>query len=369
MKADVIIAASGASVRAGSDKLRFDLGGIPLLARTVSAFSTVPRVENIIVVARADSEEFVSSLATYAGEKGYKTVTGAATRSESVLNGLKAASSEAVLVHDGARPYPTAALINTVIDSVERYSSGVPALPLNDSVRIAHRGALTGEFPRDSLLSVQTPQGYLREELLKAYAATPGKEFTDESARYAVIHPEGARVVPGEERNIKVTSYGDFAALNAKIGIGYDIHRLVPFGKLMLCGVEIASETGTLAHSDGDAAIHALIDALLSAAGEADIGTWFPDTDPRYDGIDSSILLTKTMAILAAKNLRPVSVSIIIRLERPKLKEYIPVMKVKLSSILGISADNIGVSAKTGEGLDSVGKGLAVAAEAAVLIN
>ncbi len=369
MKFDVIIAASGVSERAGSDKLKFDLGGTPLLFRTVAAFSAQERIETVILCVRSGEEEFAHSALQAAGGKKHIVVVGGATRSETVANGLKAAVSEGVLVHDGARPYPTASLIESVMDAVESYRSGVPVLKLNDSVRILSSGKLTGEFPRENLVAVQTPQGYLRKELLEAYSATEGREFTDESARYAAVFPEGAHAVPGEERNAKITSYGDFAALNSRIGVGYDIHRLMPFGKLMLCGIEIAADVGVLAHSDGDAAIHALIDALLSAAGESDIGTLFPDNDPRYDGIDSFILLTETMEILRKKNLRPSSVSIIIRLERPKLCDYIPAMKVKLSSVLGIPVENIGISAKTGEGMDSVGKGLAVAAEAAVLIG
>lgn len=369
MKFDVIIAASGLSERAGSDKLKFDLGGSPLLFRSVAAFSGSERIENVILCVRRGEEDFAASALRAAGVKKYKIVTGGSTRSETVSIGLKNAVSEGVLIHDGARPYLSDALTNSVMDAVEAHRSGVPVLRLSDSVRTISDGKLTGEFPREKLVAVQTPQGFLRTELLEAFAATEGTEFTDESARYAAVFPCGAHAVPGEERNAKITSFGDFAALNSKIGVGYDIHRMMPYRKLILCGIEIASEVGVLAHSDGDAAIHALIDALFSAAGESDIGTHFPDTDPRYDGIDSAILLTETMEILRKKNLRPSQVSILIRLQRPKLSDYIPIMKIKLSSILGIPVDNIGISAKTGEGMDSVGQGLAVAAEAAVLIN
>lgn len=368
MKFDVIIAAAGNSERAGGNKLKFDLGGMPLLHRTVAAFSAVERVDSIILCVKAGEEDFAAEALRCAGDKKSQIVLGGSTRSETVLNGLKAASAAGVLIHDGARPYPDSELINSVMDSVESYRSGVPVLQLSDSVRTISDGRLIGEFPRESLVAVQTPQGYLSEELLSAYAATSGKEFTDESARYAAVFPEGAHAVPGNARNLKITSHGDFASLQSKIGVGYDIHRLMPFGKLMICGIEIAADIGVLAHSDGDVALHALIDALLSAAGESDIGTHFPDNDPRYDGIDSSILLTKTMEILQKKNLRPTSVSIIIRLQSPKIGDYIPVMKVKLSSVLGIPMENIGISAKTGEGMDSVGKGLAIAAEAAVLL-
>lgn len=357
MRFDAVIAAAGSSERAGGNKLEFLLGADTVLERSLSPFLDNDRVENVIVVLPPDRQTDVPS------SPKITTVTGGATRSESVLKGLAAAVSEGVLIHDGARPFPDSELINSVMDSVEKYGSGVPALPLSDSVRHVSNGRITGSAARDALFRVQTPQGFLLKNILSAYALTPGEEFADESERYLRFDPAGARIVPGNERNIKITTPGDYAALGVKLGIGYDIHRLVPFGKLMLAGVEVASDTGVLAHSDGDVAIHALIDALLSAAGESDIGTHFPDNDPRYDGIDSSVMLSETLEILRKKNLRPISARIVIRLQRPKLADHIQVMRLKIATLLGVDIVNVSIAAKTAEGLDSVGQGLAVAAE------
>lgn len=364
MRFDAVIVAAGASVRAGKDKLAFRIGRETVLERAVRPFIDSDKIDSVVIVTPDGEppERFCYDCARI------KFVCGGDERWKSVLNGLKACSSEGVLIHDGARPFLSEALLNAVAEGVEKHGSAVPALPVSDSVRLTENGKIVAAFPREKLVTVQTPQGFLREELLAAFAATPDRSFTDESERYAVYNACGAHVVAGEESNVKLTTEGDYLALKKRIGIGYDLHRLVPFGKLMLCGIEIASDMGVSAHSDGDAAIHALIDALLSAAGERDIGYHFPDTDPAYDGIDSAILLSETVSILKRKNLSPVSANIIIRLERPKLADYIPVMRLKIASLLGIDASEVSVAAKTGEGLDSVGKGLAVAAEAAATV-
>lgn len=365
MKFDAVIVAAGESSRAGKNKLAFRIGRETVLERAVKPFVASDKIASVTVVTPDGNPPEFFRRQDYAR---INFVAGGDARWKSVLNGLKRCSSEGVLIHDGARPFLSEALLNAVIEGVEKHGSAVPALPVSDSVRLAEQDRITSAFPREKLVAVQTPQGFLRKELLAAFAATPETEFTDESERYSAYDAQGAHIIAGDERNIKITTEGDYLALNKRIGIGYDLHRMVPFGKLMLCGVEIASDMGVSAHSDGDAAIHALIDALLSAAGERDIGYHFPDTDPAYDGIDSAILLTETVEILKRKNLRPISANIVIRLQRPKLTDYIPVMRLKIASLLGIDAEDVSVAAKTGEGLDSVGKGLAVAAEAAATV-
>lgn len=364
MRFDAVIAAAGSSSRAGTDKLGWIIGAETVLERAVAPFMACDKTDRIVIVTPdgRPPEYFAAE------SPRIVFVCGAPTRSGSVLNGLKACSAEGVLVHDGARPFLSGKLLDSVIASVEQYGSGVPALKLSDSVRMTENGFVSGSFPRENLVSVQTPQGFLLKDLLKAYELGAGKEYTDESELYSGCFTPGAHIVKGDEANIKITNAGDCMAIREKIGIGYDIHRLVPYGKLMLCGIEIASDMGVSAHSDGDAAIHALIDALLSAAGERDIGYHFSDTDPAYDGIDSAVLLYETVSKLRLKNLRPRSARIIIRLERPKLSDYIPVMRLKIASLLGIDLTDVSVAAKSGEGLDSVGKGLAVAAEAAATV-
>ena len=165
-----------------------------------------------------------------------------------------------------------------------------------------------------------------------------------------------------------MTTVGDLTAINARVGIGYDLHKLGLFRKLMLGGIEIPYELGEIAHSDGDVVIHAVIDAILGAIGERDIGTLFPDTDVKYLDADSAFMLADVMNICKRKNFKVMNVNAIVVLEKPKIGDYIPLMKVKLARILEISPDNVTISAKTNEGVGDIGKGFAVSAYASVTV-
>lgn len=365
MKFDLVIVGAGLGSRAGGDKLKFSIRGDTVLERTVSAFSRIENVEKIILVLKENDLPLGEKIKAKLNENRLILTTGGTTRAQSVRRGLSLCTSKGVLVHDGARPYVDEPLVYRVMESVEKYDSGIPSLPLADSVRQVENGQILGDFDRDKLQIVQTPQGFLLEDLLKSYEN--GLEFTDESLLYtSVISP--AHVVEGSERNVKLTTSGDFTSLNARVGIGYDLHKLALFRKFMLGGVEIAYEYGAVAHSDGDVIIHALIDAILGAIGERDIGTLFPDDDPKYLDIDSSIMLSEVMDICKAKNFKVASANVICILEKPKIGEYIPVMRVKLARILGISMENVTISAKTNEGLGQIGAGEAVSAYATVTI-
>ncbi len=365
MKFDVVIVAAGLSTRAGLNKLHFSLGGMPILERTLNAFLRIAKVENIVLVVRKDDFEFANALKAAYKEKNIIIAEGGATRSQSVLNGLNACASEGVLVHDGARPYVDKELIERVMQGVEEHGSAIPSLPLTDSVRVVKNGTIVEERDRNALFTVQTPQGFLLNDILNAYSH--GEENTDESALY-LKYIQPPTIVEGSERNRKLTTNGDFNALNVKVGIGYDLHRLVPFKKFMLGGIELEHNLGVLAHSDGDVIIHAIIDALLGAIGERDIGTLFPDNDPKYLDIDSSIMLSEVMDMLKERNYKVSSVSIVVILEKPKLKDVIPLMRIKLSRILEIESSAISIAAKTNEGIGSIGEGLAVAAYATVTV-
>jgi len=157
--------------------------------------------------------------------------------------------------------------------------------------------------------------------------------------------------------------------LKVKAGLGYDIHRLVEGRKLFLGGVEIDFPKGLKGHSDGDCLIHALIDALLGAAGEKDIGQIFPDTEPRYNDIQSTALLKKIVGLINEKDMEILSIDSIIIAEKPKLAPYIPQMKEILCPILGVGRDDLGIKAKTNEGLGEIGQGVAIASWAQVLVK
>ena len=366
MKFDLVIVAGGSGSRAGGDKIKFSLGNTTVLERTVDAFTRISDIEKIVLVLREDDLPFWQEIKEKLGDNRIIFALGGATRASSVRNGLALCTAEGVLVHDGARPYVDCALINRVMDSVKRYGSGVPALPLPDSVREVNESEIVGEFNRDKLYIVQTPQGFLLKDLLKSYEK--GLEFTDESLLYSrYVSP--ARIVEGSERNLKLTTRGDFASLNARVGMGYDLHKLALFRKFILGGVEISYEYGAVAHSDGDVIIHAIIDAILGAIGERDIGTLFPDDDPKYLDIDSSIMLSEVMEICKEKNFKVSQVNVVVVLQKPKIADYIPIMRLKLARLLDINVENLTISAKTNEGVGEIGEGKAVSAYATVLIH
>lgn len=369
MKFDAIILAGGNSVRAGSEKMAFSFGNQTVLERTASVFCESPYIANVIIVIREDLAPLATEVASSLGSSRFKIVFGGDTRAQSAINGLAVAETEYVLIHDGARPYLTQNLIRTVCEATEIHGSAVPALPLTDSARIVENGVIVEETDRNRIRRVQTPQGYRTKEILDFYkkAVAEGYIPTDESVLYAK-YANGAHVVDGEETNSKITSAGDFVTRDAVIGIGTDLHRLVPYRKLMLGGIEVSYELGELAHSDGDVVIHAIIDALLSALGQSDIGCRFPDDDPKYLDIDSTLMLSEVMYDCRKANKKVASCNVIIELERPKLKDYIPVMRVKLANLLETSRLNVSVSAKTNEGLGPVGEGLAVKAYATVVL-
>ncbi len=369
MSFDAIILAAGNSVRAGGNKMAFTLGDETLLSRTVRVFCDSPRIDKIVLVMRKAEIDVGLAIASEFGKSKFKIVVGGSTRADSVINGLSAVDSEYVLIHDGARPFITENLIELVCVATEKYGSGVPALPISDSVRAVKNGIIVAEGDRESVVRVQTPQGYLTKKVLDMYLKARSEGYTpaDESVLYAK-YSDGAHTVIGEETNVKITTKGDYLALGAKVGIGVDLHRLVPYRKLMLGGIEVAHELGELAHSDGDVVIHAIIDALLSALGERDIGCRFPDSDPKYLDIDSAIMLSEVVEDCRKANKRISSCSVVIELERPKLAEYIPVMRVKLANILGTDMQNVAIAAKTGEGVGPIGEGLAVRAYASVVL-
>jgi 2-C-methyl-D-erythritol 4-phosphate cytidylyltransferase/2-C-methyl-D-erythritol 2,4-cyclodiphosphate synthase len=346
---DAILLAGGSGLRMGHDKLLLSVGEDTVLARATEPFAARTDIRHIILVLRRDLFDVGKTIAERFGISRFRFVQGGSTRTQSVENGLAAADSQGVLIHDAARPFVNNDLIDRVAASVCRYGSGIPVLPLADSVRRVSQDVIVGMTERESLYTVQTPQGFLTEEIKKAYALREGRDYTDDSSVFAAFcgHPH---IVEGDDRNIKLTTLGSYFGLNAKIGTGYDLHRLIPFRKLILGGIEVPYDKGPLAHSDGDAVIHALIDAMLSAIGEADIGTRYPNTDPRYRDIDSTVLLSDVAALYRQKNFKVSNISITIVADKPKLMDYIPLMKIKISNILDIHPSLIGIGAKTTEG-------------------
>lgn len=373
---------SGSRMNAGVNKILLPLAGKTVIRRSVEAFGGL--VDEIILCVRPEEEPRLRQEAGLAGVScPVRFVPGGATRQESVLNGLKSVSwgpGDIVLVHDAARCLVEPDLIRRVMDSVIRSGSGVPAIPAVSTFKLCgNDGIIRETVPRASLYEVQTPQGFIGAELLRASldAVNSRLEVTDDAS---VMESAGCRVmtVAGSVRNMKLTTPEDYMAaehmLNQdmpalRVGTGYDVHRLAENRKLVLCGVEIPWELGLLGHSDADVALHALMDAMLGAAALGDIGKHFPDTDSQYRGISSLLLLKKTAELLQRSGYRLVNADITIVAQKPKLLPYIPQMRQNVADALSCAIGAVSVKATTTERLGFEGRGEGISAQAVCLIQ
>ena len=373
-----IIVAAGKGERAGfaGNKVLEELNGLPVLSYSLSAFA---EVDELIIVCREEDEAQIKKLLSPFPQA--KTCLGGETRMDSVYHGLKAASGEIVLVHDAARPFVTKKIIGDCIESVKQKGSGVCALPSVDTAVLTDDGKITSVPPRSSLFTVQTPQGFYREKLLKAYelAFNEGAtEFTDDSGIY-LRYIESPALFLGSRENKKLTYREDFM-IAERVGFGVDTHAFayqeeyekgiarLSLSYLTLCGVKIPSNRPLIAHSDGDVPVHALMDALLSAAGLRDIGYYFPDTDEKYKGACSMELLKEVLALVNNAGLAVKNVSISILAETPRLSPFIDNMKKSLSEALSLNENAIGIAAGTNEKLGYVGEGKGITCYATVLL-
>ena len=366
-----IVCAAGKGERAGfsKNKLLVPVGGRTVLERTVSAFD-FPGIEEILVTASEEDREEISRL--FAGFPKVRVVSGGATRTQSVFRALGENRCDIVLVHDGARPFVSRRCIENCIRSVKTFGSGVCAVPSVDTVALAdENGAIVSVPPRNRAYSVQTPQGFFAEELLGAYrkALAGGGEYTDDSSVYAAfVSPP--RLCEGSRDNKKLTYPEDFSDGFARTGIGIDTHA---FGKpqdfILLAGVKIPSDSGLVAHSDGDVLVHAVMDAMLSAAGLKDIGHYFPDTDERWSGADSMNLLSEVRRKILAEGFAVKNLSVAVLAEKPRLAKYIDAMRLSLADTLGLDPAAVGISAGTNEGLGYVGEGKGITVYADVLLK
>ena len=383
MRVTAIVAAAGAGRRLGAavPKQMLEIGGRSMLERSVAAFQTHPAVGETVVVLPAQLAA-VPPPWLAARAPRVRIVAGGPRRQDSVANGFDAAdpAAEVLLVHDAARPFVSAAVISRVIDAAAAHGAAIAAVPVSDTVKRSGSGdgdpVVAETISRDGLYLAQTPQGFSRAVLRDAVAlGRSGVEATDE-ATLAERAGHRVRLVPGAPENVKITTADDLQAAAGqrvgaagRIGVGYDLHRLVPGRRLVLGGVEVASETGALGHSDADVVCHAVTDALLGAASAGDIGQHFPDTDAAWKDASSVELLRQVVSLIRGRGFAIVNVDVVVLLERPKLGPYRAQIAATLADALGIAPEAVGVKAKTNEGVDAVGRGEAIAAHAVALLT
>jgi 2-C-methyl-D-erythritol 4-phosphate cytidylyltransferase/2-C-methyl-D-erythritol 2,4-cyclodiphosphate synthase len=384
----LVLAAGGGGSRMGwGDRKQFAmLGGVPVLARALRPFLALPRLARaVVVLPGADLARGEALARAAAPGLDLAVVAGGATRQESVRLGLaELGPLPVVLVHDAARPLASADLAARVAREAAEGEGVVPTLPVADTLKRVVDGSLA-TVERAGLLGAQTPQGFPGALLSRAHARAhdEGVEATDDAA---LLEAFGHRVraVRGEPANLKITTAADWELAQALVaareaparlsgppprtGIGYDVHRLERGRACVLGGVRIDSDRGPVGHSDGDVLIHAVMDALLGAAGEPDIGHRFPAGDPRWAGADSLALLAQVRDAVAGC-FEILFVDCCLVAEAPRIAPHVPAMRSRIAAALAISPERVNVKATTAEGLGAIGRGEGLAAQAVATLR
>ena len=362
-----LIVAAGSGSRAGGaiPKQYARLGGKALVAHAYHAFAAHPAIDEVAVVIAAGAEALAQ-----AALGSVRTIVGGATRRESVARGLAAIEATHVLVHDAARPFVPAAVIDRICDALDGHEGAIPGLAVADTV--VRDGAVV---PRDGMVRVQTPQGFRAAALRAAHAAWPeGDEATDDAQMVQRLGGSVA-LVQGDAMLDKVTHPQDFAAAEVKIvwetrsASGFDVHRLEAGEDLWLGGVLIPHDKGLSGHSDADVGLHALTDALLGTIAAGDIGTHFPPSDPQWKGADSAQFLQHAATLIADKGGRIDFVDLTRICEAPKIGPHRAAMRARIGALLGLSEDRVSIKATTTERLGFTGRGEGIAAQAVATVS
>ncbi len=378
MTFSAIVVAAGSGSRAGGTvpKQWREVGGKPVARWSVEAFFAAG-AKAVVLVAPTRDLSFAAEI--FHDLKALTIVEGGLERADSVSAGLTALADDppdVVMIHDAARPFLKTAHIDALLADVNHAEGAILALPVADTLKRADPNGAVSTVSRDHLWRAQTPQAFRFKRLVDAYAAWPGESPpTDEAV---VIEAAGGRVrlTPGDPALMKLTYPEDFDMAEAlaggarlmRVGQGVDAHRFGPGNGVWLCGVKIASDLTLIGHSDADAGLHALTDAILGAIGEGDIGDHFPPTDPQWKGAPSHLFLSHAAELARRKGGRIVNVDVTLICERPKIKPHRQAMREKLSELLGLPLDRISVKATTTEGMGYTGReeGLLAQAVAAV---
>jgi len=370
-----ILAAGGSGLRAGVAKQWVTLGGETVLRRAARALAASGVVDELVAVVPAGEERRGEADLGGLGVP-VRAVAGGEVRADSVRSGLSALGAvDVVLVHDAARPFATPALARAVAEAAAARGAALAALAATDTVKRAKGDRLVEEtLDRRSVWLAQTPQGFRTSILRRAFeaAGASASEATDECQLVERLG-EPVVLVPGEAANFKITGAEDLARARAIVepalamGVGYDVHAFAPGRKLVLGGVEFDGD-GLLGHSDADICAHVICDAILGAAGLGDIGRHFPDTDPRWKGISSLLLLREIAARVASLGWSVGNCDVTLAARRPKIAPRAEEMRARLAGAMGISPGQVNVKGTTGEGLGFVGRGEGIAAHAVALL-
>ncbi len=379
-----ILVAAGRGLRAGGSgpKQYREIGGQTVIFRAMQAFCRHPDVFAVQPVVNPDDAAVFN--AAVAGLRYQPPTHGGATRQASVHAGLEALAAEKpdiVLIHDAARPFVTTAVISRAIDAAGRTGAAVPAIPVTDTIKqIDENGNVDVTPERAKLRIAQTPQAFRFDVILDAHrrAARDGRsDFTDDAA---LAEWAGLTVATfeGDLANMKLTTPEDFIREEARLaaqlgdirtGTGYDVHAFGDGDHLMLCGVRVPHTRGFLAHSDGDVGLHALVDAILGALADGDIGSHFPPSDPQWKGAASDKFLKYAVDRVTARGGRIANLEVTMICERPKIGPLRDVMRARIAEITGVNISRVAVKATTSERLGFTGREEGIAATASATIR
>jgi 2-C-methyl-D-erythritol 4-phosphate cytidylyltransferase/2-C-methyl-D-erythritol 2,4-cyclodiphosphate synthase len=387
----VVLVAAGRGTRAGGasavPKQYREIGGRPVLARTAAAFLAHPNVAHMVAVIHPDDRVLYD--AAMAGDgRVLPPVSGGADRQTSVLRGLEALaplSPDIVLIHDAVRPFVTTEMINATVAALSRHAAVIVGTPVVDTVKRADAaGRIVDTVPREGLWRAATPQGFHFPVILDAHrrAASAGVTTLTDDGAVAEWAGLPVHMVAGTGDNMKLTTADDFTEAekrltaeaflrlpDVRVGIGYDVHALEPGEAVTLGGIAIPHTHRLKGHSDADAALHALTDAILGCIGDGDIGRHFPPSDPQWRGAPSSVFLADAVRRVRERGGIVAHCDITIIAEAPRIGPYREAMRAEIADICDIALDRVGVKATTNEGLGFTGRREGIAAMATATVR
>lgn len=370
---DAVILAAGRGLRLGAPvpKQFLAISGGTIVGRALDAFLGHPQIRRVVVAIGPEDEADFAAASGTAGAR-VTTVIGGDTRQSSVKSALAAMAEDPphnVLIHDAARPFVSASVIDRVVAKLAATDAVIPAIPVADTLKAVADGVIANTVPREGLMQAQTPQGFRFATLLEAHQAMA--HLATDDAGVMEAYGRKVSVVDGERGNYKITTAEDLLAARGGgytvTGTGFDVHRLVPGGPLIIGGLTIPSETRMDGHSDADVALHALTDALFGAIGDGDIGHHFPPTDPQWKGASSDRFLAfATERVQAVGAIVHLDLTIIC--ERPKISPHRSAMRARIAEIIHVDPAIVSVKATTTERLGFTGRGEGIAAQAAATV-
>jgi 2-C-methyl-D-erythritol 4-phosphate cytidylyltransferase / 2-C-methyl-D-erythritol 2,4-cyclodiphosphate synthase len=374
----VVAAGRGTRLGAALPKQYLPVAGEPLLRHTLRALASHPRIDGVRAVIHPDDGAHYAEAARDLDL--LPPVPGGAQRQDSVRLGLESLleiDPDVVAIHDGARPFVDGALIDRVLEAVERGPGAIPALPVADTIKRGRDGRIIETVDRSQLWRAQTPQAFRFREILAAHRAAHGLELSDDAA---VAERAGLAIslVMGSEANLKITAPEDLARAEGMVlaqlsdirtGQGFDVHPLGPGDHVWLCGIKVPHERALIGHSDADVGLHAITDAILGALGAGDIGQHFPPSDPKWQGAASDRFLRHAASLVAERRGRIAHIDVTLICERPKVSPHRPAMIARIAEILGLAPDRVSVKATTTEKLGFTGREEGIAAQAIATVR